>query len=260
MAYSQDLINAYRAVAILTLLLSFYGSLVYVHHGHESETPFTASYILLYIYWVVAFFWQAVFVIASFIPNEPRLTAVLQVGWHFPVFNVLNYVWAESFTSGYFFTAELFLILNFFNLLSMYFNHKTYSLSPFIDWWLIHVPLVAIPLSWVVYAIFWNGAVMFNVEEKLWARILANIFIWDFFLLGIIFVYLFRDWASGLSTSYLMLALGFGQLGIKAFALQWIFAFVIAGLVFCASAFVMITDCYNPSVRENQPLLQDLGV
>ncbi|KAG7663981.1 uncharacterized protein J8A68_002482 [[Candida] subhashii] len=260
MPYSQDQLSAYRAVIIITLLLSIYGSLHYAHHAYGTDTPFTASYVLLSIYWIVIYIWQIAFTIASFIPNETRLTMVCELGWHFPIFNILHYIWAESFTNQYFILAELFLILNFFNLLGMYFTHKTYALGPVTNWFLIHVPLVALPLNWVIYGIMWNGAVMCHVEEKLWARILANIFIWDFLLIGAIFLFLFRDWASGLSISYLMLALGFRQLATKIFALQWIFAFVISGVLFCASVFVLVIDGFNPSQPENEPLLEDQGV
>ena len=45
------------------------------------------------------------------------------------------------------------------------------------------------PLSWVMFALFWNGAVMFHIH-KLFGRILANVFIWDFLLVpGVFYCY-----------------------------------------------------------------------
>ena len=56
------------------------------------------------------------------------------------------------------------------------------------------------------------------------------------FSFGISFLFrgvllLFNDWAIGFTNAYLMFALAFGQLSTKVFALQWIFAFVIAGIL-----------------------------
>ncbi|KAG7661331.1 uncharacterized protein J8A68_005122 [[Candida] subhashii] len=254
MSYLQDQLNAFRAIFIITLLLSFYGSIYYAHNANETNTPFTASYLLLSIYWIVVYLQQIIFLIVSFIQDEERATIICELGWNFSLFNILHYLWAESFANHYFITAEFFLILNLFNLLAMYFNYKTYALRPFYNWVLIH-PVVSIPLSWVFYAIMWNGAVMCHVEDKLWARILANVFIWDFLFAGVIFLYLFRDWTIGLTMSYLMVALGFGQLATKLFALQWIFAFVISGVLFGLSVFAFIISLCEPSPAEREPLL-----
>lgn len=53
MAYSIEELRTYKAVTIITLLLSIYGTLKYsgVPEGDLAYTPFTASNILLFIYW-----------------------------------------------------------------------------------------------------------------------------------------------------------------------------------------------------------------
>ena len=73
---------------------------------------------------------------------------------------------------------------------------------------------------------------MVHAHENLAARILANIFIWSFLFVPVVVLIYIKDWSFGLANSYLMFALGFGQLGIKVFALQWIFAFIISGILF----------------------------
>ncbi|CAI5757266.1 unnamed protein product [Candida verbasci] len=256
MPYSQEQLNTYKAVTIITLLLSIYGSLKYtgVPEGSLAHTPFSAANWLLFIYWGILYLWQIIFTIQTFFPDEYRLSIISIIGWHFPIFNILIYIWSELFTNGHYFWSLIFLILNFFNLLALYFNHKTFTVRPIHNWLLIHIPLVAMPLSWVVFAIFWNGAVLFNIH-KLWGRILANVFIWEFLLVPGIHLLLFNDWGVGFSTSFLMFALGWGQLGTKVFALQWIFAFVISGILAVWSFIAMIVGSARQYTGENAPLL-----
>ncbi|EMG49512.1 hypothetical protein SBY92_001293 [Candida maltosa Xu316] len=256
MPYSEEELRTYKAVTVVTLFLSLYGSLKYtgVPEGDLSYTPFSASNILLFIYWGILYLWQIVFTASTFFPDEYRLSIISLVGWHFPVFNVLIYIWSEFFTAGHYILSEIVLLINFFNLLALYFNHKTFTVKPVVNWLLIHGPLTALPLSWVLFALFWNGAVMFHIH-KLFGRILANIFIWDFLLVPGVFLLLFNDWAIGFSSAYLMFALAFGQLATKVFALQWIFAFVIAGILTVWSFIAMVAGGVRNAGEERAPLL-----
>lgn len=52
-----------------------------------------------------------------------------------------------------------------------------------------------------------------------------------------------------------MFALAFGQLATKVFALQWIFAFVIAGILVVWSAGSMIIGGVRQASGESAPLL-----
>ncbi|CAK9436176.1 uncharacterized protein LODBEIA_P07340 [Lodderomyces beijingensis] len=252
----EEQLNTYKFVSIITLILSAYGSLRYtgVPEGDLQHTPYSATNVLLFIYWGVLYLWQILYVVQIFFPDEYRLSIISLVGWHFPIFNVLTYVWGEFFSSGHYFWSEIAIILNFFNILALYFAHKTFALRPVQNWLLIHVPLVAMPLSWLLYAIFWNGAVWLHIH-KTWGRILANVFIWDFLLVPGVFLILFNDWAIGLSSSYLMFAVAIGQLYTKVFALQWIFAFTIAGLLLVWSLISMVVGGVRSEVDENAPLL-----
>ncbi|KAG7661333.1 uncharacterized protein J8A68_005124 [[Candida] subhashii] len=260
MAYSQDLLNAYRAISVITLALSLYGSIHYAHNRFEPETPFTSYYILLVLFWVLMYIRQFGLTIATFIVNETRLETIIAVGWHFPVFNTLHYLWAESFINQYYILAELFLVFNLFNLIRMYSRHKTYTHAPLTDGYFLHFTIASIPLSWVIYALFWNGDVMFHLEDKLWARILANVFIWVFFVYGLAVLYWFRDFSAAGSTAYFMLAVGIRQVDTKLFGLQWIFAFVIFGVLLCLSVFVLIRRWGERSEPERDPLLGGGGV
>lgn len=138
--------------------------------------------------------------------------------------------------------------------MGLYFSHKTFTLRPVGNWLLIHAPLVALPFSWLLYVLFWNGAVWLHIH-KTWGRIVANVFIWDFLLVPGLFLLIFNDWAIGFSSSYLMFALAFGQLATKVFALQWIFAFVIAGILVVWSAGSMIIGGVRQASGESAPLL-----
>ena len=177
------------------------------------------------------------------------------------------------------------LIINFFNLTSLYFRHpKTRPL--------VHVPVVSGPLAWTLVAILWNGAAMVGAHS-LGARILANVAIWSLLGFGFAFLAAFKDYTISFALSVLtackllsfrllticsisemfltelLLALAVHQLGIKVVALQWIFAFIIMSLLFAATLAVAIPGFFGKELtfrrdgdvqvedRERQPLLDD---
>ncbi|KAG7854323.1 hypothetical protein KL939_005071 [Ogataea angusta] len=108
-----------------------------------------------------------------------------------------------------------------------------------------------------MYAIFWNGACLFHSHNKsLMARILANVLVWEFLVVPLAILVFYQDWSIGLSTSLLMLGLGFGQLFTKVVALQWLFAFIIAAVNFVVSVVIMFGSGLRTVNREEQaPLL-----
>ena len=87
------------------------------------------------------------------------------------------------------------LVLNFFNLASLYFRHAT---APII----IHVSVVSGPLAWTFIALFWDGAVMVGAHS-LPARILANVAIWMILVFGTFFLVFYQDWAMGIELTIL---------------------------------------------------------
>lgn len=106
-------------------------------------------------------------------------------------------------------------------------------------------------------AIFWNGAVLFHVH-KLLGRIVANVLVWLLFFIPAAFVVVFNDWGIGITSSVLTFGLGLGQLFTKAFALQWIFGFIISGLLFVLTVVVASGWAVRRGVAssESAPLLE----
>jgi len=162
--------------------------------------------------------------------------------------------------TSHFWIAEILLVINFFNLSSLYFRHPTSPLT-------IHVPVVSGPLAWNFVAIFWCGAAMVNAEN-LAARILANIAIWGILGYGLFFLAIFKDYTMGFNLSVLSAALGVHQFFLKVFALQWIFAFTIMSTLFVVTAIVAIPGFFGKELSfgrntvvsedaERAPLLND---
>lgn len=87
------------------------------------------------------------------------------------------------------------LILNSFNLTSLYFRHL--RTQP-----LIHIPVVTGPLAWNFVAVLSNGAAMVGAQS-LAARILANVAIWSILLYGIFFMGAFKDYSIGFELAIL---------------------------------------------------------
>lgn len=182
---------------------------------------------------------------------------------------------------AYFWQGELLLIVNLFNLMFLYFGHPATPL-------IIHAPIVSAPLAWNYVAIFWNGAAMIgHASRNLPARIVANIFIWGILMLGAFFLAVFKDYTMGFELAILALgelsyipivsilanecptALALGQLATKVVAFQWIFAVIIAGLLFVLSLAVAAPKVFGADRsarqegavvsedRERAPLLDD---
>jgi hypothetical protein len=88
------------------------------------------------------------------------------------------------FVRGHYIWAEIILIVNFFNLSSLYFRHNTHPRF-------IHIPVVSGPLAWTFVALYWDGAIAVNAET-LAARILANIAIWGILVYGGFFLVAYK--------------------------------------------------------------------
>lgn len=285
---SSGSLLTHRVVTTIALVLAIYGNFKYalgrapVEKNPEDDpffrvgfTPFTGNILIVLIYWGILHIMQISFVAQYFFPEEQpgeraasstignilqggsptRLQVADHVGWHFTMFNILHFIWTLLFVNGHYIWSEIFVILNFFNILTLYVAHKTYTIKSFTNYSLIHMSTAALPFSWLLYLLFWNGAVVVGSNGFV-ARVIANIFIWDFLLVPTLLLVIYRDWAVGFSSAALQLALALGQLFTKVFALQWIFAFVIAGSLFAFSLAVMsaeIKDNKSSSTNANDP-------
>ncbi|ODV59776.1 DUF1774 domain-containing protein [Ascoidea rubescens DSM 1968] len=258
----SSLLLTNQVLTILSYILSIFGNFRYLIFGkkgplddedpfHLGITPFTANIFFIFIFWLCLYGVQLAYIIQLFYPDSrgttsltkitstsTRLSVSQVVGWHFTSFNILTFLWAFLFSKNHYILSELIVVINFFNILALFAVHKTYKIQRSDYFFLIHLPTSSIPLAWLFYLLFWNGAVMFHFHENLAARILANIFIWNFLFVPVFVLVTIKDWSFGLANSYLMFALGFGQLGIKVFALQWIFAFIISAVLFFFSVVV----------------------
>lgn len=107
------------------------------------------------------------------------------MGSHFIVNNLLHVGFVWLFVHHHFAWAELFLVLNFINLSSLYFRHNAYPRF-------IHTPAVSGPLAWTFVAIYWNGAIMVHRPDSLVARIFANIFVWSILVYGAFFIIVYK--------------------------------------------------------------------
>lgn len=101
--------------------------------------------------------------------------------------------------------------------------------------------------------------------SSLACRILANIAVWNFLVFAAFFLLVFKDYQIGFATSFLLAGLGVGQFETKFFALQWIFAFTIMGLVFLGTLLIAVPGVFHKKEqssaaggdRERAPLLED---
>lgn len=258
--HANDLLTR-RAVTILSFALSVYFSFRYAggrlgHHPptfHVNDTPFTANAFVVLVYWFFLIIGQLFYILQYYASDENTVREIANTTWHFTLFNLLHSLWIWLFSHKHrYVAAELVLIANLFNLLALYVNHKPYAVKPLSKWLSIHPPVAALPLSWVMYAIFWNGAVAFHSHKGFFSRIVANLFIWEFLLVPGLFLILFNDWAIGFSSAALVFGIGVAQLFTKLIALQWIFAFVIAGSLFVLSTVVAIPTLTPTVVKRVQ--------
>lgn len=272
MPRSDDL-GPQKVSTIITWLLATYGNLRYFvgrdllgkHNPyHVGDTPFTINIIVTMLFWGVLFFLQILFVSQIFIPavneggNRTELSRHIAV--HFSAFNLLQFVWTLLFVNKHYFWSEVILVINFVNIISLYFEHKTYSIRPLSSWAMVHLATAAFPFAWLLVAIFWNGAVWLHVH-KFFGRVVCNILIWWLLLIPEFFVLIFGDWGLGLAASGLIFGLGLAQLFTKVFALQWIFAFIISGILFASTVVVAITGAPKKSANiESAPLLQETEI
>lgn len=247
-SHTKTTVVTYKILTTVTWLLSIIVSVYYTfHQPHDGvwarrkiwkqndafHTAFRMNHIIASIYWIVLFILQGGYIAHLFSTNVERLNSACSVGSHFILNNLFHFAFVMLFVRSYFGWAELFIILNFINLSSLYFRHPGYA--RFIHW-----PVVSGPLAWTFVAIYWNGAIMVPNSESLVARIFGNIFIWSILAYGLFFVIVYKDYTMGFNLSVLSAAIGVAQFFRQVIAFQWIFAFIIMAILFIATVVVAV--------------------
>ncbi|CAM1511287.1 Fc.00g088000.m01.CDS01 [Cosmosporella sp. VM-42] len=247
-SHTNSSILTYKVLTILTWLLSVIVSIYYTlnepHDGHHIRrriwdqnylypTAFTMNSTIADIYWVVLFILQAGYIGHLFSSNTDIVHASASVGSHFIMNNLFHFAFVMLFVRSHFHWAEVILVLNFFNLSSLYFRHNTYPRF-------IHTPVVSGPLAWTFVALYWNGALMVPHPDHLVARIFGNVFIWAILVYGIFFIVIYKDYTMGFSLSVLAAAIGVSQFLHQVIAFQWIFAFIIMSILFIMTVVVAV--------------------
>ncbi|CAG9937252.1 unnamed protein product [Clonostachys rosea f. rosea IK726] len=247
-SYGSGAVTTYKVLTLLTWLLSVVVSVYYVinepHDGFTIRrriwdqndlyrTAFTLNSVIGNIYWVVLFILQFGYLTHLFSSNADHVHAAASVGSHFILNNLFHFAFVMLFVRSHFIWAELILVLNFFNLSSLYFRHNTYPRF-------IHAPVVSGPLAWTFVAIYWNGALMIRHPHHLVPRIFGNIFIWAILVYGLFFIIIYKDYTIGFALSVLSASIGVAQFLHQVIALQWIFAFIIMALLFIATVTVAV--------------------
>jgi len=196
-----------------------------------------------------------------FSSNTDFVNAAAAVGSHFIFNNLLQFGFLMLFVRSHFIWAEVLLVLNFFNLSSLYFRHPTHPRF-------IHIPVVSGPLAWTFVGIYWNGAMAFHAEGLL-GRILGNVAIWGILVYGLFFLGIYMDYTMGFELSILTAAIGVSQFLRQVIAFQWIFAFTIMAVLFLATLVIAVPGIFGkevsftrvtvvvPADQERAPLLDD---
>lgn len=211
-------ITLYKVITVLSWLLAVVASVYYTFKAPQDDklarhtiwkqnklhhTGFTLNSLITSIYFIVLFILQVAYVWHYFSKSAERVTIATNVGSHFIANNLLHFAFVMLFVRSHFWWAEFILIINFFNLSSLYFRHPT---APRF----IHLPAISAPLAWTFVALYWNGAIMVNAEG-LAGRILANIAIWGIMVYGLFFLVAYKDYTMGYCLSILCASLGVSQ-------------------------------------------------
>jgi heme/copper-type cytochrome/quinol oxidase subunit 2 len=263
MVYKIFTITTWVLVVVVSIACSFSspGRRSIWEQNKVHPTPFSLNPVITDLYWIALLLLQLGYVWHLFSSDADLANAAANVGSHFIINNLLQFAFVLLWVHSRFWIAEAVLILNFFNLISLYLR---YSTTPRF----VHIPVVSGPLAWTFVAILWNGAAMVGAHSVP-ARILANIVIWAILVFGLLFLVAFKDYTMGFALSILAAAIAVHQLGIKVIAFQWIFAFVVMSVLFLATLAIAIPGAFGKELRfrqegdvvdrdrERQPLLDD---
>jgi hypothetical protein len=228
---------------------------MFLPHLHDiHNTPFTSNSVFIIIFWAVFTLSQFFFLFKVTrdqisIPSHAFLS-------HITIFNTLHFIWVLLLLHRHYIIAEIIILANFVNLLLFYVTERSYRTKTGMLY--VHPPLSSFPFTWLFYTILWNGFLIFirrhnhghnhENEFSLVARVLSNLLIFEYLFVPFVLLLLYKDWTFGILMSFLVFGIGTEQVMVKLIALQWIFAFIIATIVFLLSIFVL----YN-QVKSNNP-------
>lgn len=111
---------------------------------------------------------QAAYICYTSLTMAQLLAIPIRFEEHFIANNLLHTIFATLLSRSKFLFAEVVLVVNFFNLLTLYFD--SFSMPKF-----HHASGISGPLSWTIVAIYWNGSMMVPQPESLVAGILGII-------------------------------------------------------------------------------------
>lgn len=268
--HSPRAVLTYKVLTALSWLLALLTSIYYTFDypaGFKGEgarriwdqnyahySAFTMNSTVGTLYWVVVFLTQPFYVAQFFSSDASKVNSACSLGSHFIVHNILHTLWVVVFVRGHLVWAEVLIVLNFLNLSSAYMRNPAYPR-------MVHFPAVTGPLAWYFVAIYWNGAMMVKHPHLLVARIVANVFIWSILAYGLFFIMVYKDYTMGFNLAVLSAAIAIAQFGRQIVALQWIFAWIISGMLAIATLAVAVPAWTGrePFWRrdEERPLLAD---
>lgn len=134
-----------------------------------------------------------------FSKNSALVASAANVATHFILNNLFTFAWILLWTRNHFWGAEIILIAHFLNQAITYWRHR--GLPAF-----VHLPAVAGPYAWTLTALFWNGAIAVH-SHNLPGRLVANVFIWVIFVVGLGHIVLREDYILGYCLSFLTLCM-----------------------------------------------------
>ncbi|KAK9443939.1 ATP synthase F0 [Metarhizium brunneum] len=138
--------------------------------GHLPASIFVMDAAILQAYWILLFIIQGAYICHTSLTMAQLATVPPMVDTHFIINNLLHTIFAILVFCADFVFAEAALVVNFFNLLTLY---SIDSGGPRFH----HAGLVAGPLSWTIVAIYWNGSMTLPQPGSLVAGILSSIFL-----------------------------------------------------------------------------------
>ncbi|KAM7217707.1 Fungal protein of unknown function (DUF1774) domain containing protein [Rhypophila decipiens] len=247
-SHSPSEVLTYKILTVATWLLSVVTSVYYTYNAPDDGnwakrtiwqqnynyySGFTQNQTITSLYWLVLFILQLGYIGHLFSSKVETVNAACSVGSHFIVNNLLHFAFVMLFVRSHFVWAEIMLVINFFNLTSLYFRYNAYPRF-------IHLPAVAGPLAWTFVALYWNGAIMVYRPDNLVARIFANVFVWSILVYGLFFIFAYKDYTMGFCLSVLSASLGVAQFSRQVIAFQWIFSFTIMAVLFVFTAIVAV--------------------
>lgn len=213
-----------RIAAAITYAWLVFTNVPY-NFGHPSPwdiddvelTQITAQTGLVVLYWLFLFFWQFVYLV-KFFDATPRSLNLVYVAS-----NLMQLIWFYLFARSHYLLSELVAVLTFGLLLAAFLSSRSYSVVCLATRLVAHGSVVALPLAWTHYIVWWNGAVLASARGGS-AQIVTKFFNWKFFAAFGILLLFSGDFILGLASAYLVFAIGVGRV-FKDHALELSVAF-----------------------------------